>query len=323
MSYVVCTDDIVKASSFDIILDNSENSIIEKKTEQPSASHRKFGATLLSLSKGYNISDKDTSDSDTSDNSDNEVIGNEDCPDWIINVSFMQNALENVGVCKNCHKTLKIVECKQFRAGVATKMSIQCTNVKCNTYEDFFTTKKSGKLFDLNQKSVLAFRTIGKGNTSAKKVISVLSLSTPINRQSWSEQTAYFEQKTFALKDDCLKRAGKLLKKKAMEEDAKLKEKDIFDIATSFDGSWQTPGWSSSKGIVSAIAENTSQVLDISYKCNYCTECQKMKERKRNGDLSELSYLEWFVNHEEKCMCNHEGSAQVIIKIINLFNKLF
>ena len=41
------------------------------------------------------------------------------------------------------------------------------------------------------------------------------------------------------------------------------------DVPTCFDGSWSMHGWVAQKGLVAAIAENTSQVIDLIFKSNY------------------------------------------------------
>ena len=42
----------------------------------------------------------------------------------------------------------------------------------------------------------------------------------------------------------------------------------IVDVSTCFDGSWSTRGRVAKKGVVSVIAENTSQVINIIFKSN-------------------------------------------------------
>ena len=68
-----------------------------------------------------------------------------------------------------------------------------------------------------------------------------------------------------------------------------------------FDGSWNSHGLTASRGIVSAIAESTSQVLDVAYKSRVCSQCVGVE------------YLDWYIRHESNCFTNHDGSAQVSI----------
>ena len=45
---------------------------------------------------------------------------------------------------------------------------------------------------------------------------------------------------------------------------------DVKDLTASFHGSWCSHGWIANTGIVSAIAEVSSQIIEISYLCCSC-----------------------------------------------------
>ena len=64
-----------------------------------------------------------------------------------------------------------------------------------------------------------------------------------------------------------------------MKKECDIATSDTFDVATSFDGSWSSKGWTANKGIVSAIAEGTCQVLDVVFKCSTYIECTKMEKK--------------------------------------------
>ena len=84
----------------------------------------------------------------------------------------------------------------------------------------------------------------------------------------------------------------------------------LVGIATSFDGSWKSPGCSNKRGI--AIMENTSEVVDIMFKSSTCRECEKVKEKHQAGKINEVAYINRFLMHEEQCLQNHDGSAQIM-----------
>ena len=48
---------------------------------------------------------------------------------------------------------------------------------------------------------------------------------------------------------------------------------NAIDLAASLDGSCCSRGWTAKRGIVSGIAEISSQVIDVSYKCCSCEQC--------------------------------------------------
>ena len=102
--------------------------------------------------------------------------------------------------------------------------------------------------------------------------------------------------------------------KKLVREDEGLHiDENIVDFPTLFDGSWNSRWWTATRGIVPAIAESTSQVLDVAYKSRVSSQCVVMEERKKNGECSTLEYLDWYIRHESNCFTNHDGSAQVSI----------
>ena len=102
--------------------------------------------------------------SDESENEDDlfETEGEEegtyktDC--WIIDVELLSECIKKVAVCKCCHSELHFTELVNFRAGLATKFSLECRNVECAHLRDcsFTTTRKIGQIFEVNRKSVLA-----------------------------------------------------------------------------------------------------------------------------------------------------------------------
>ena len=63
---------------------------------------------------------------------------------------------------------------------------------------DFILQKKKGQMFEINQKSVLASRIIGKGRRGLDKFCSVIGLSTPVQRnKAFAEHTKNLEKNSF------------------------------------------------------------------------------------------------------------------------------
>ena len=99
-------------------------------------------------------------------------------------------------------------------------------------------------------------------------------------------------------------------RKKLVREDEGLHiDENIVDFPTLFDGSWNSRGWTATRGI------------DVAYKSRVCSQCVVMEERKKNGECSMLEYLDWYIRHESNCFANHDGCAQVSI-LCNKFSLL-
>ena len=54
-------------------------------------------------------------------------------------------------------------------------------------------------------------------------------------------------------------------------------EKLLDDITASFDGLWNSRGWSSRTGIVDACFEPMGKVLDVMLKSTHCKNCEEKK----------------------------------------------
>ena len=53
------------------------------------------------------------------------------------------------------------------------------------------------------------------------------------------------------------------------------------NIPTSFDGTWCSRGWTASRVVVTAMAQKTAQaqVIDVSYRCQTCFQCNLLNQR--------------------------------------------
>ena len=236
---------------------------------------------------------------------------------WIMDPNSLHMYLQNVAVCKECHSSLCLSELIKHRRGLGTKFILKCSNDLCkshNSNEGFNTTKKKGQMFEINQKSVLASRIIGKGRRGVDKFCSVIGLSSPVKRKAFAEHTKTLEKIAFDLRNENFKKAAQHAKN--MQAEATGEIDNIIDLPTCFDGSWNSRGWLAKKGFASAIAENTSQVIDIVFKNSTCRLCDEKKQQLKNNEIDNLEYLTWYTSHEENCLYNHDGSPQVcIIKI--------
>ena len=85
---------------------------------------------------------------------------------------------------------------------------------------------------------------------------------------------------------------------------------EVVDVTTSFDGTWSSCGWTASRGVVTAIAETLSHVIDVSYRCRVCNQCNIIEERRKNGLLSTTEHHEQIIEHKPNFKSN-SGSQQV------------
>ena len=139
---------------------------------------------------------------------------------------------------------------------------------------------------------------------------------------SWPKHTKLLEEKANELMRINCKEAVCELKqflgnvgKVQQCTDEELKQK-VVDAEVSFDCSWSSRGWSARDGIVAKVSEDTGKVLDITYKTKSFPSCSAMEDKRAEGKVSRIQFLEWYISHESKCRLNHEGSSQVFFSFL-------
>ena len=230
---------------------------------------------------------------------------------WIVDFAQMETNLNNVLCCKFCYGSVKILENVKARQGLGTKIQFRCENSLCTSHQHAYsfntTEKKRGQnKFEINERNVLASRLIGKGQANALKYCSVMGLAPPLSRPAWKNHANVIDEAAIKAKDVSVKQAVERVK--AAQSDM---GKEVPEVATSFDASWSSRGWTARDGIVSGIAEETSQVLDVLHLTNSCPRCTDLQNLLDKGKLSQDEHMEKYLKHEESCCVNHEGSSSV------------
>ncbi|XP_057313669.1 uncharacterized protein LOC130654985 [Hydractinia symbiolongicarpus] len=54
----------------------------------------------------------------------------------------------------------------------------------------------------------------------------------------------------------------------------------------------------------------SAQVLDVTLKSRVCKQCKAMTEKRENGSMETIDFLDWFVEHEPNCFKNNFASPQ-------------
>ena len=97
---------------------------------------------------------------------------------WVIDMNILETYIKDVAVCKECSSELSLDEMVEYRMGLGTRFRFSCKNVDCSSHinnHGFSTTNKKGKMYEINRKSVLAGRIVGKGRSGSKKYVAFLS----------------------------------------------------------------------------------------------------------------------------------------------------
>ena len=238
----------------------------------------------------------------------------------VVDINLLNGAIERSLVCKFCQCPVFCEELEE-RSGQGVRLGFVCTNANCSLIQmPFNSSSKSGKLFDINRASTLAFRAIGRGQLAAAKTLSILGLPKPLSKPVWCENTKIIADACSELVREELEHSARELKE-LVETDSE----GYCTTAVSFDGSWCSRGWCARDGVVAGISLKTGKVLDVIHLSSSCSTCDRLEKLHSEGQLSQMEFLEKQVEHGEVCYLNHDGSAQVrfskiIIIIIILFH---
>ena len=251
----------------------------------------------------YNGSESSDSDNNNEDNNENnkqqqlsEGSAN-NCCKMVLTV-LLQELINDFAVCKRCSGTLLLVEDVASSHGFSRMWNFTCEkdNYLSNSLKARSITPKRNRYFEINCAAVLAFRSIGKGHSGAKKVKSILNIDKPINAYTWRGHTEAISEYSEKIMDLTLKleaHNAKLYLCKIGQLNRKKDELNGHNVAISacFDGFWNTGGWSSRTGIVDACFEPNGKVLDFIAKFFHCKNCQDKKSKYNVHQMTTLQYL--------------------------------
>ena len=79
-----------------------------------------------------------------------------DTHNWIVDINILSDCLQRSCVCNICYEKVKLVEEESFCGGLGTRFSFKCCNKDCTMKEECYSMPKSGKIYNINRKSVLA-----------------------------------------------------------------------------------------------------------------------------------------------------------------------
>lgn len=146
--------------------------------------------------------------------------------------------------------------------------------------------------FDINFRSIIAFREIGKGHEAMVRFSAVMNMPPPMSKST-------FQSNLGVIYNSYLKVANGSMHK-AAEKVNDNPDNAIKDVTVSVDGTWQRRRYASLNGVVTAICEG--KCIDVEVLTKSCKSCQYWKRK-----LSEEEFLTWRSTHT--CTINHKGST--------------
>ena len=152
----------------------------------------------------------------------------------------------------------------------------------------------------VNHRSVFAMRTIGCDRTDLVRFCGVMDLPPPVHKTSYDKVKKTIENAAVEVQEQSMQDADKLEYKLANRTEDTI----LRDIDVSSDGTWMTPGHSSTVGVATTIGCVTGKVLGVGTRSKVCKSCQVWEKRDKNSRL----YRRWRAQHV--CTLNHVGSSE-------------
>ena len=88
-----------------------------------------------------------------------------------------------------------------------------------------------------------------------------------VSRNTFKELTKVWESQASRLMNETLTDSAERGKQLIMGNSLPPDTQNL-DVPACFDGSWSTRGLVPRKGVIAAVAENTSHIIEIIFKCN-------------------------------------------------------
>ena len=220
-----------------------------------------------------------------------------------INFKILKQSLETSLACPECHQSkMQLINNHDARMGFANHLKLLCSH--CNFENSFFTSKQSEKqaskqgrnMFEVNIRSVIAFREIGRGFESVStfaRCMNMCSISDPTYRNI---NDKLYNAYAIAANESMRKAADEV----ASSSTFPTHESGISMARAKIDGAWQKRGHSSANGVITVTIGN--KCVDTYVLSKHCKQCEIWE--RRHGTPQ---YDAWKNDHV--CSVNHTASS--------------
>ena len=226
------------------------------------------------------------------------------CMYILSDVKIMLDLFNLVGRCLHCSADIEVSVDFSAKKGLAHKLIFKCTTCDWTMYKYTSTTIKPNvhtqSRHDVNIRSIVAFREIGRGLAHIETYSRIMNMPPPFSHSTYDTTVGEILQPYVNAMNNSMQKAAKNVLEHNMNKEAEDMLSSDCDV--SLDGSWQRRGYASLNGFVSAIEMVTDKVVDVDVITKYCHSCIYWSSR---GD--DPGYEDWAMNHN--CPINHEGSS--------------
>ena len=234
--------------------------------------------------------------------------GNSDCY-CIIQQSVLEGLIKKL-LCPKCKMPgLSLDFLPENSSGFSAKAKTFCSN--CSGFEDkrFFCERGGGSTlatvpFDINIRSILAFRGIGSGFSNIKHWCGIMNMPHCLSQGGYTKTLEKIESCYLETFNDISIKSRDAIVKAHHDIGIEPDKDGVLDISVSFDGSWQRRGHCSHNGVALVIDLVTGFPIDFEVLSNYCNKCKIAEGLPVDA--------EWKAKHAVNCPKNFDGTANAM-----------
>ena len=192
-----------------------------------------------------------------------------------INTNIITQIINLLATCPDCDtRNIFINFDISNKRGLSVPMKFNCTD--CGWFQTFYTSEECKRQtcgrapFDINARSVIAMREIGKGHSALEKLCGYLNMPPPMTAAVFNDiQKIVFDSYTDVATNSMKNAANELIESEFVFTD----DSGIANVTVSCDGSWQKRGFSS-LNVVTVIASDTENVsITVFAQYQVCKMC--------------------------------------------------
>jgi len=180
--------------------------------------------------------------------------------------NILKNIVEDIGKCPNCSSDVNFVHDNKSKKGLCHFFCMSC--ISCDWTKTVSSSKqlaadvkaveRGRKPYDVNIRSAIAFREMGRGHSAIEKFCGVMNMPPPMNSFSFEKTVRNVLHKNYlATAEESMKRGAE----EAVPEKFHVPSDDVKPVTVSFDGTWQRRGYASLNGVVTALCQG--KCIDI------------------------------------------------------------
>lgn len=210
------------------------------------------------------VTSKESNDSEPEDNQDGYCI---------VHLPRLANCLESSAVCSHCRGQLTVM--MNATEGIATPLELKCKACSTNNLITLPLASESG-VRDLNLRSVLAARFVGKNYAGLRRFLAVLGLPVTMAKASYHKYAARLHDAIVEEAKASMKVAAEKVHRHHSEDPSLPSPDDsgFVNVTVTCDGTWAKRGFTSLHGVVVIISLTTGQVIDYECLSKSCEACK-------------------------------------------------